>query len=122
MLLDWLTDKSKWILKKAEAVLEMLHLNRKFNFLQSKQKPVTSILHDCTTENTQQARRNATFYFANFDMQIDMRFVICALALKTNIFVQWSLDKQLDIAFLKQFLYSLLLFPATGIKYNTRNI
>jgi hypothetical protein len=68
---------------QAEAVLEMPHLNRDFNFLHSKEQINTSTLYYCTTEYTQQARSNATFYFANFDVEIGLWCVSYALALKT---------------------------------------
>jgi len=68
---------------QAEALLEMLHLNREFNFLYSKEQLNTGAMRYCTAEHTQQARSNTTFYFANFEVEIDLRYVSYVLALKT---------------------------------------
>jgi hypothetical protein len=61
----------------------MLHLKREFSFLHSKERLNASILHFCTAEYTEQARNNITFYFANLDVEIGLRCVSCAFALKT---------------------------------------
>jgi hypothetical protein len=108
---------------QTETLLEMLHLTREFNFLHSKEQLNTSTLHYSRNEYTDRARSDANFYFANFDVEIDLGYVSYALALKILtslcsgiwIYVCTSLSK-------KSYYFIFCLFPVMDVEYNTSDV